>query len=56
MKSLLGWLKKESPQEKKMKAYRLLMEKAYKASHTNRTEADRLTAEADALLKEIEKE
>jgi hypothetical protein len=54
----MNWIKNifkpADPAEQKRKQYALLIEKAYQLSHTNRKESDKLTAEADALMKEIE--
>lgn len=52
---MLGLFKKKSEKEKLQDKYKKLIEKSYKLSHTNRTESDKVAAEADELLKQIEK-
>lgn len=46
--------KKTNPKEKLQKKYESLMKEAFELSKTNRTEADKKYAEADAVAKEIE--
>jgi hypothetical protein len=50
---MFGLFKKKTENQKLQEEYAKLMERAYKVSHTNRTEADRLMAEADEIAKKI---
>ncbi|WP_035843155.1 Lacal_2735 family protein [Crocinitomix catalasitica] len=52
---MFGLFKKKSEVEKLDKKYEKLLEEAYKLSTTNRTLSDAKTAEANAVLDEIEK-
>jgi hypothetical protein len=47
--------KKETPREKLEKKYKKLLDESYKLSHSNRTESDKMQAEAQAVLDEIDK-
>lgn len=51
----MGLFKKKTEKEKLYSQYRRLLEQAKKMSTVNRTESDRLTAEANALLDRIDK-
>ncbi len=51
----MGWFSKKSEKEKLQEKYQKLVSEAYKLSHTDRKASDLKTAEADALIKEIEK-
>ena len=50
----MGWFSKKSEKEKLQERYQKLIKEAYKLSHTDRKASDLKTAEADALLKQIE--
>ncbi len=52
---MFGLFKKKSEKEKLQEAYKKLLEDAYKVSHSNRTESDRLLAEAEEIAKKIER-
>jgi len=52
---MFGLFKKKSPKENLQAKYKKLLEEAFKLSTSNRKESDNKYAEADALLKEIEK-
>jgi len=52
---MLGLFKKKSPKEKLEKRYRKLLEEAHQLSHRDRTAGDAKLAEAEEVLKEIEK-
>ena len=52
---MFGIFKKKSPIEKLEMRYDQLMEEAYKLSKINRTQSDAKTAEAEEVLKEIER-
>jgi hypothetical protein len=52
---MFGLFGKSSPTEKLEKKYKKLLEESHRLSHSNRAQADKLMAEADAVLKEIEK-
>jgi hypothetical protein len=52
---MFGLFGKSSPKEKLEKKYKKLLEESHKLSHSNRAKSDMLMAEADAVLKEIEK-
>ncbi len=52
---MLGIFKKKSKKELLEKKYQKLLEEAYKLSVINRKASDAKTAEADRVLKEIEK-
>lgn len=51
----MGWFSKKSEKEKLQEKYEKLIGEAYKLSHSDRKASDLKTAEADALLQEIEK-
>ena len=51
---MFGLFKKTSPEEKLQKEYSKLLEEAFNLSKTDRTASDTKTAEADAILKQIE--
>ena len=50
----MGLFSRTSPKDKLLKKYKKLTEEAYKLSHTNRSKADAITAEANDVLKQIE--
>jgi hypothetical protein len=52
---MFGLFKKKSEKEKLQEVYADMMSKAHKLSHSNRTAADRLMAEAEEIAKKIEK-
>lgn len=51
---MFGLFKKKTEIEKLQDSYKSLMEKAHKLSHSNRTEADKLMAEAEEIAKKID--
>ena len=51
---MFGLFKKRSPVEKLYEKHRALLAKSHQLSHSNRAEADRLQAEAEEVLKEID--
>ncbi len=51
---MFGFFKKESKADQLRKKYKLLIEEAYKLSHTNRKASDLKNKEAEDLWKEIE--
>lgn len=51
---MFGLFKKKTELEKLQDAYKSLMEKSHKISHSNRTEADKLMAEAEEVAKKID--
>ncbi len=51
----MGWFSKKSEKEKLQEKYEKMIGEAYKLSHTDRKASDLKTAEADLILKEIEK-
>jgi methyl-accepting chemotaxis protein len=51
---MFGLFKKKTEIEKLQESYKSMMEKAHKISHSNRTEADRLMAEAEEIAKKID--
>ncbi|SMD44033.1 hypothetical protein SAMN00777080_2648 [Aquiflexum balticum DSM 16537] len=51
---MFGLFKKKTEIEKLQENYKSMMEKAHKLSHSNRTEADRLMAEAEEIAKKID--
>lgn len=51
---MFGLFKKKTEKEQLNEAYRKLLEKAHKMSHSNRTEADKLAAEAEEIAKKID--
>ena len=50
----MGLFSSKSPKEKLQAKYKKLIDEAYKLSHTDRRASDLKTAEADAVLKEME--
>lgn len=52
---MFGLFKSDSPKEKLEKKYKKLLEESHKISHSNRTKADALMAEAEEVLNEIKK-
>jgi hypothetical protein len=52
---LMGFFTRKSKKEKLNEQYNKKLEQAYKMSTSNRTESDRLTAEANDILEEIKK-
>ena len=52
---MFGFLKTRTPREKLQERYKKLMGEAHKLSQTNRSQGDAKYAEAEAVLKEIEK-
>ncbi len=51
---MFNLFRKKDPIEALSKEYESLMKKAHAASHTNRSEGDRLMAEADKVAQKIE--
>ena len=51
---MFGLFKKKTELEKLQESYKALLEKSHKTSHQNRTEADRLMAEAEEVAKRID--
>jgi hypothetical protein len=51
---MFGLFKKKTEVEKLQEKYKLLLEKAHKISHSNRTESDKLMADAEEVAKKIE--
>lgn len=51
---MFGLFKKKTEKQKLQDSYTKLMEDAYKMSHSNRTEADKLMAEAEEVGKKID--
>ena len=52
---MFGLFKKKSEAEKLQDLYKKKLEEAHKISHSNRTAADKLMAEAEEVAKKIEK-
>lgn len=52
---MFGLFKKKSKLEKLQDQYKKLTEEAFTLSHSNRRLADQKTAEAEAVMQEIEK-
>lgn len=50
---MFGLFKKKSEKEKLQEKYKELMEKAYKASHSDRSLADSLTAKAEEIAEKL---
>lgn len=48
---MFGLFKKKTEKEKLQESYAKMMAEAYKLSHSNRTAADKLMAEAEELAK-----
>ena len=51
---MFGLFKKKSEKEKLQETYAKMMADAHKLSHTNRTAADKLMAEAEEVAKKID--
>ena len=51
---MFGIFKKKTEKERLQETYKKLMEEAYKASNSNRTQADKLMAEAEEVAKKID--
>ena len=51
----MGFFTRKSKKDKLNEQYNKKLEQAYKMSTTNRSESDRLTAEANDILEEIKK-
>jgi len=51
---MFGLFKKKSELEKLSDEYKSLLEKSHKLSTTNRTEADKVMAEAEKIAKKID--
>lgn len=54
-KTMFGLFKEKSEKEKLQEAYAKMLADAHKLSHSNRTAADKLMAEAEEIAKKIEK-
>lgn len=54
-KAMFGLFKKKTEKEKLQEAYAKLMSEAHKLSHSNRTAADKMMAEAEEIVKKMEK-
>lgn len=52
---MFGLFKKKSLEDKLYEKHKKLLQKAHELSHSNRAEADKLHAEAEEVLKEIDK-
>jgi len=52
---MFGLFKKKTEKEKLQESYAKMLSDAHKLSHTNRTAADKLMAEAEEIAKKIEK-
>lgn len=50
----MGWFKKKSEKEKLQAQYEKLMKQSFDMSKTDRTKADALYAQAEAIAKKIE--
>lgn len=51
---MFGLFKKKSEKEKLQETYAKMMSEAHKLSHSNRTAADKMMAEAEEIAKKIE--
>jgi len=51
---MFGLFKKKTELEKLQDSYKEMLEKAHKISHSNRTLADKLAAEAEEIAKKID--
>lgn len=51
----MGFFKRKSKKDKLNEQYKKKLEQAYRMSTSNRSESDRLTAEANDILEEIKK-
>ena len=54
MKTMFGLFKKKSEKEKLEAQYDALIKKSYELSHSNRAESDKVQAQAQEVLKQIE--
>jgi predicted ATP-dependent protease len=52
---MFGLFRKKSEMEKLQETYAKMMSEAHKLSHSNRTAADKLMAEAEEIAKKMEK-
>ncbi|SEG04272.1 Lacal_2735 family protein [Algoriphagus boritolerans] len=52
---MFGLFKKKSEKQKLQDTYAKMLSEAHKLSHSNRTAADKLMAEAEEIAKKIEK-
>lgn len=52
---MFGLFKSKSEQQKLQERYEQLMAEAYKLSHQNRQASDRKVAEADEVMKQLER-
>lgn len=52
---MFGLFKKKTEKEKLQETYKKLLSDAHKLSHSNRTAADKMMAEAEEIAKKIEK-
>ncbi|TNF41695.1 MAG: Lacal_2735 family protein [Cytophagales bacterium] len=52
---MFGLFKKKTEKEKLQETYKKLLSEAHKLSHSNRTAADKMMAEAEEIAKKIEK-
>ena len=52
---MFGLFSKKTPEEKLYAKHKELLKKAHQLSHTNRAESDKLQAEAQQVLEEIDK-
>ena len=52
--NMFGLLKKKSEKEKLEAQYDALIKKSYELSHSNRAESDKVQAQAQEVLKQIE--
>lgn len=52
---MFGLFKKKSEKEKLQESYAKMMSEAHRLSHSNRTAADKLMADAEEVAKKIEK-
>jgi hypothetical protein len=51
---MFGIFKKKTEKEKLQETYNKLLKEAYEASHSNRTQSDKLMAEAEEVGKKID--
>lgn len=51
---MFGMFKRETPVQKLEKKYKKMLEEAYRISHIDRAGSDKLHAEAESVMKEIE--
>jgi hypothetical protein len=52
---MFGLFKKKTEKEKLQELYKNMLSEAHKLSHSNRTAADKLLAEAEEIAKKIDK-